>query len=155
MRSKPGLYSHSYISYMESPYHIWFTEMGYPELDVLEYPDGAWFIIQYYNSPVIPCLTKWQAVLGPLHNVDKTYDFLLKYANTLDMTKKVFWEGEEHRSQMAEDEWEQVELHREEMVEKASRAFLQNPHIMDRIARNGLQEMDLSRIARHVPTSEL
>ncbi len=155
MLPSPGYYAHSYISSMVSPYHVWFCHMGYPELDVLGYPDGAWFIIQYYNSPVVPSLTKWQAVLGPLNHVEKTYDFMHKYAHTLDLTKRVFWDREEKKSQMSEDEWERVELHREEMVERASRAFLQNPHVMDRIARNGIAEMDLSRIARHVPMSEL
>ena len=151
----PGYYLHSYVSSMVSPYYVWFQNLGYPELDVLEYPDGAWFIIQFYNSPVVPSLTRWQAVLGPMHNVPKTYDFMHKYANTLDLTKRVFWDHELKKSQMVEEEWEKVEQHREDMVERASRAFLCNPHVMDRIAKNGLEEMDISRIARHVPKSEL
>jgi len=154
MVPQPGYYSHSYISSMVSPYYVWFQNMGYDELDILEYTDGSWFIIQFYNSPVVPSLTKWQAVLGPMHNVAKTYDFMHKYAQTLDITKRVFWDRERKKSEMSEAEWDKVELHREESVARASKAFLNNPSLMDRIARNGLREMDLGRIARHVPMSE-
>lgn len=155
MGRNPGIYSWNYVSYMQSKYHVWFCEMGYPELDILEYPDGEKWVFQYYRSPVIPCITQWQAVLGPLRNVDLTYSMMEKYANMLDITKRSFWDRENTASQRSEQEWEAVERHREDMVERASQAFLRNPDLMDRIAKNGLYEMELGRIARHVPTHEL
>ncbi len=151
----PGRYSWSHISYMQSPYHVWFIRMGYPELDILEYPDGEKWVFQYYNSPVVPSVTKWQAVLGPLRNIDLTYSMLEKYANMLDITKRAFWDRENSVSKRSEEEFEAVERHREEMVERASQAFLRNPDLMDRIAKNGTYEMELGRIARHVPVHEL
>lgn len=151
----PGRYSWSHISYMQSPYHVWFQRMGYPELDILAYPDGEWWIFQYYNCPIIPAETKWQAVLGPMRNVEPTYTLCEKYAHMLDITKRAFWDRENAASKRCEEEFEAVERHREDMVERASQAFLRNPGLLDRIAKNGEMEMELGRIARHIPSWEL
>jgi hypothetical protein len=85
-------------SYMVSDYHRLFVEMGYPELDILKYPDGEWHIIQYYSRPIIPCLTKWQVVLGPMRNVDISRGFLEKYIRQCDITKRAFWDREERKT---------------------------------------------------------
>lgn len=129
--------------------------MGYPELDVLKYEDGEWWIIQFYNSPVIPSLTKWQTVLGPMRNVDLSYGFCHRWALALDAHRKEYLAKEFAKSQEADDEWEATERHAEDSAQRAATAIIRNPGLMERISRNGLKEMDLRSIAKYVPKSEL
>lgn len=152
---KTGLFRWNYISSMQSEYHSWFQLQGYPELDILKYEDGSWFVIQFYNSPIVPSLTKWQTVLGEMRNVDISSAFLLKYLKQLDITKKQFWDREEAKTKETEEEFERIEKHREESAERATQAIVRNPNLMNRIANNGLYEMDLGYIANHVPTREI
>lgn len=153
--TNPGVYAWNYISYMQSPYHIWFVEMGYPELDILQYEDGEWHIFQYYNSPVVPALTKWQTVLGPMRNVPINYDFCHRFAHALDINRRDFWAREQAKSQQVEDEWERVEKHAEESATRATQAVMRNPDLVERIAKNGIQEINLPRILRHIPGYKL
>lgn len=144
-----------YISYFQSKYHGWFQDLGYPELDIMTKENGEWWIIQYYNSPVIPCLTKWQTVLGPMRNVEISYGFCHKYTQKLDITKRAFWDAEEAKSREVEEEWEAREKHNEDLVERAHEAFVRNPDFMERFAKNGVKEMDLSSFEKVVPRSEI
>lgn len=150
----PGIYSCNHISYMQSPWHIWFQEMGYPELDIIRYEDGQWAIIQYHSSPVMPCLTKWQVVLGYMKNVEISYSFCEKYIKQIDMRLKAFWLREREESNIAINEHAALEKHAGEMSEHAYRAIRGNPDMMNRIARNGIQEMDLALLSKHVSRHE-
>jgi hypothetical protein len=128
--------------------------LGYPELDILEYSDGSWDIIQYYQSPTVPCLTQWQMVLGTFKNVEKSFALCQKYAQELDIERKQFWAREEAATKAVEDEWQARERHAEDSAELATQAVVRNPNLMNRIGKNGLKEMDLTSIARHIPRSE-
>lgn len=150
----PGHYSWSHISYMQSPYSCWFHLMGYPELDIHETKTGEWAIIQYYSVPTIPAETKWQVVLGYMKNIEKSYSFCEKYAKQLDLQRKAFWAREEAKTKAMLEEKEKIDKHRNDSVERATKAIVKNDALMQRIAKNGLKEMDLSYIARHVPRSE-
>ncbi len=151
----PGYYPWCHVSYMQSPYSVWFYALGYPELDILEHKDGSWSIIQFYNSPVIPSMKRWQQVLGPMENVEKSYGFCAKYTSELDMHKRVFRMREEAKTKQVEDEHAALEKHRDQYVDIAHKAITKNPLLMERIAKNGVQEMDLGYIAKNVPKSEL
>lgn len=141
-------------SYICSEYYKWCCELGYPELDVLRYEDGSWYLIQYYNAPVVPALTKWQVVLGPMKHIEITKAFIARQAEALDITKKSFWEREEEKTRQVEEEHAYVERHKEDSVARAHQAITRNPALMDRIARNGIHEMDIPSISRHVPVGE-
>lgn len=151
---RPGRYSWSHISYMQSPYHCWFQLMNYPELDIHETKSGEWAIIQYYNTPIIPAQTKWQVVLGYMKNIEISYSFCEKYAKQLDLQRKAFWAREEAATKAMLDEKDKLEEHKLDSVNRATKAIVKNEALMNRIAKNGLKEMDLSYIARHVPKSE-
>lgn len=151
---QPGFYSWAYPSYMVSPYYCWFVLMGWPQLDINVLDDGAWEIIQYYRSPVIPAQTEWQMVLGTMENVEISYTFCEKVVKQLDLHRKQFWDREEAKSKAVADEFEKKERHAEEYAEMASKAILGNEGLMNRIAKYGMQEMDLDRIARHIHKDE-
>lgn len=151
----PGVRSWNYISSFQSPWHIWFQELGYPQLDVNQFPDGEWSIIEYYNVPLIPSLTRWCTVLGGMRNIEISVGFIEKYVLDLDSTKKAVWDREERKTQAVLKEAEEREQHAERMSEAAKNAIVRNPDLMERISRNGLQEMDLTKIVRHIPRHRL
>ena len=151
----PGYYSWAYPSSMVSKYYCWFVLMGHKELDINVYDDGSWDIIQYYNSPIIPSLTKWQTVLGNMKNIEISLGFCEKWIKQCDMHRKEFWRREEEKTRQVEEEHKKLQEHKMDSVRRAHQAITKNEGLMNRIAKNGLQEMDLSRIARHIPKSEL
>lgn len=157
---------------MVSRWYTWFVDLGYPELDIQEHwswhavperagggmvyaPDGSWSIIKYLNSPIIPSLTRWQLVLGVMENVGITTGFVEKYVKQLDTSRKEFWDREEAKTRAVEEEHARVERHQTEFVDRAHGAITKNPDLMERIAKNGLQEMDLSKIRRNIPNYKM
>lgn len=147
---RPGQYR-SYPSRAVSDYYCWFVHMGYPQLDVVEYPDGEWAILEYQNTPIIPCLTKYKVVLSGLRNIEKTYGFCKNYVNQLDPMKPHFWAREEEKTSAMWREHLALDRHREDSVEHAFQAIKRNPDMMDRIARNGVAEMNLWNIRKNIP----
>lgn len=136
-------------------YHKWFRELGYSMLDILQYNNGEWEIIQYLNSPIIPSLTRYQTVLGVMRNVEINRGFVEKYVKKLDINRREFWAREEKKTREVEEEHEKTDLHSADLVDRAHKAITKNPAMMERIAQNGTQEMDLDKLARHVPRSEV
>ena len=138
-----------------SDYHSWFVEMGYPELDIVEYQDGSWDIIQFLGQTVIPAEAQWQVVLGNIKNRIPTYSFCYHWAQKLDLNRRHFWEEEEKSRQAHLDKALDQDKHVEDLAERMSSIVSQTPTLMDRIARNGPQEMLLHKVAEHVPLNEL
>lgn len=139
------------LSYMVSKWYPFFCRIGYPELDILQYDDGEWHVIQYFNAPIVPSLTRWQTILGPMRNVEIGYGFLEKYIKALDINQKEFWAREEAKTKAVEEEWERTQRHAEDMATRATAAFTRNPNVMERLARNGTNELNLQTLAKHVP----
>lgn len=138
-----------------SKYHRWFRELGYEQLDIREYGNGEWEIIQYENTPIVPSLTRYQTVLGPIRNVLPTLGFVEKYTKQCDMNRAEFWAREEAKSRAVELEHAATQKHAEDHAERAAKAVTRNPDLMERISRKGIQEMDLSNISKHIPRSKL
>lgn len=139
-----------------SQYHKWFVELGYPELDIVEYDDGEWAIIQFLNSTVIPSLCQWQVVLGPMRHVEPTYGICHHWANRLDMTKKLFWDLEDLNKERHLMEADRLDRHVEDLAERASFIVSHTPTLVDRISKTGdMGEALLHKLACHVPKNEL
>lgn len=138
-----------------SEYHKWFVEMGYPELDIVEYDDGSWDIIQFLGSTVIPSEARWQVVLGNIKNRIPTFGFCKHWVDRLDMQKKAFWDLEDLNQKKHLMDQERLDKHVEDLAERMSFIVTHTPTLMERIAKNGIGEMLLHKMARHVPTNEL
>lgn len=138
-----------------SPYYVWFCELSYPNLDIREWDDGEWAIIEYYNSPVVPSLTRWNYVLQGLKNILITPGFITKYVHQLDLHRKEVWDALDAKEKAQDEEKARVEAHAQDTAEKAKNAIMQNPGLVERIAKNGLQEMNLENIAKHIPRHQL
>ncbi len=141
----------NYVSYFVSPYNVWFKDMGYPELDVIQYRDGEWHIIQHLRSPVVPALTPWQTVLSKLRHVEKTYSVMYRYANQLDIEKREVWANQERIEKKAREDLAREEKHAEDIATQQFKAIKGNDALMQRIAKNGLGEIGLRRLAKNIP----
>lgn len=143
----------SYYSAMCSRYHKTFCSLGYPQLDVVEYDDGSWAIIQYLNTPLIPSMTRWQHVLQDIRHQEKTESFFKHWAERLDPTLKQYRELEWEKSKKVIKEREDQDRFKQDLVDRGTKAVTKNEGLMERIAKNGVQEMSLKRILKHIPRS--
>lgn len=152
--SEPGLKSY-YPSYMVSPWYCWFLDLGYENLDIEKYGDGSWSIIEYYNSPVIPSMTRYNLVLGPMENVDLSKGFIEHWVKKLDLRRKEYWDECERKTKEMEDEKARLDKHAEDTAERAKNAIMSNESLVNRIAKNGMKEIDLPTIRRNIPKHQL
>ena len=142
-------------SYANSDYHHWFVELGYPQLDIVTFEDGEWAIREFYSCPIIPSMTQWKYVLQGMRNIEITKSFVEKWCRKLDLTRKEFWDAEEAKTQKVETEHAAVEVHRQEFADEALKIIKKNEDLVERVAKNGIQEINLDNIAKHVPASKL
>lgn len=128
--------------------------MGYPFLDIVQYEDGEWSIIEYQNAPVVPHLTQFKHVLQGMRNIEITRSFVEKYVKQIDPQRGEFWARERAKTAQVLAEREAADKHKLELVDKAHKTVTANTHLMDRIARNGTKEIGLKEIAKNIPTSD-
>ncbi len=150
----PG-YDRSMPSTMVSPWWRVCAALGYPELDVVQYPDGEWALIQYYNTPIIPSLTRWNFVLKGIRNTEITPEFIKKYADQLNLEKHTIWEEQEKCERLAKEDVAREERRSEDWATAMLDGVKRNPDLMNRIAKNGLKELDPRKILNHVPRHKL
>lgn len=151
MTTRPHVTHGNYQSYMVSGYNTWFSEMGYPELDILTFEDGEWSIIQYHRQPIVPTLTPWSHVLTKMRHIEPSWDICRKWAEQLDLEKRHVWEEQEKLEARARQELAAEERHAKDFTDRAYTAIRSNPDLMNRIAKNGLGEMGLRQMARRIP----
>lgn len=149
--SNPGVTRSNYISYFPSKWHIWFRELGYEELDIMEYEDGEWAIIQYLRSPVIPAETQWKPVLFGLRNIEISWSFIKRYTEQLDIQKRAYWAELERQEAEIDREFETNEKNALDRAERAAKLVTRNADAMERMAANGPKELDVRMIRRNIP----
>ena len=140
---------------MISRWHNLFVEAGYPDCDAVFHEDGSWSIRQYHSAPVIPSLTKWSWVLTDIRHSEISVGFIKRYLDKLSPTRGEFFADQEKATEEVTAEAEALEIHQAEMVSKAKAVVLKNEALVDRIAKNGIGEMDLENIAKHIPSGKL
>ena len=138
-----------------SPWYCWFVELGYPNLDIIRWPDGEFAIIELLRSPVVPSLTPFQHVLKHIKNVLLTPSFVERYVLMLDLRRKEAWDIYEAKSQLAEREHDAMNRHAEDTAERAKNIIMQTPTLVERVAKEGVKAIDLSEIHKHIPRHQL
>ncbi len=138
-----------------SPYFVWFVEMGYPNLDIREWDDGEWALVEYYSSPNIPALTRWNYVLTGLRNIIPSPGFVTKYVLQLDLQRKAVWDLAEAKTRAMDEEKERLETHAQDTATRATAAIMQNPGLVERIAKEGVKAIDFAEIRKHIPREQL
>ena len=147
----PGLRAWNYFSAAQSPWHVWFEELGFPQLDITRYEDGEWCIIEYMYAPLIPAEVKYRVVLAGLRNIEINWEFIKRYVDECDPTSARFWQNVERQERLKDAEWETAEQNAIDRAHRAARFVTQNPALMNRIAKRGIAEMSLSKIRREIP----
>lgn len=145
----------SYPSSVVSKWYRWFVELGYPQLDIEKYEDGSWSIIEYYNAPIIPSLTRYNLVLGPMEHVDISFGFVSNWIKKLDLRRKEYWDECERKTKEMEQEKERLESHAQDTAERAKNIIMGNPDLVERVAKNGMHEINLENIRKHIPRHKL
>ncbi len=130
-------------------------DLGYPELDVRRYEDGEYALIQYFNTPIIPSLTKWQAVLTGIRNVEMSASFIKAQADKLNLERGAVWDGLDRRDREILSEIKSEEDHSLDFAAKAADVVKRCPTLMDRIARRGTKELDFKRMVQHIDSRDL
>jgi len=143
------------VSYANSDYYHWFVELGYPQLDIVVFEDGEWAIREFYSCPIVPSMTQWKYVLQGMRHIEITKSFVEKWCHRLDLTRKEMWDLEEAKTAKVEADHAAVEVHREEFANAALNIIKKNDDLVERVAKNGPQEINLDKIAKHIPESKL
>lgn len=150
----PG-YDRSMPSTMVSRWHRCFVAMGYPELDLVEYPDGEKAIIQYFNRPIIPSLTRWGYVLTKIRNQDVNYYWLKEKADDLNLEKKKVWHEQEGIEKEALRRQLEEDRRSEDFATRMLDTVNRNDGWRQRIAKNGLNELNPLKLLNHIPRYRL
>lgn len=130
-------------------------DLGYPELDVRKYADGSWSIIQYFQTPIIPSLTKWQPVLMDIRHTEISPTFIKKKADELNLEKGHVWSEVDKNERRIRDEISFEEDRAEVIASKKLDIVKRTPGLMDRIARRGVKELDPRRMLQHIDVRDL
>lgn len=142
----------NYVSYALSKYHPWFQSWGYERLDIHEYDDGEWAIVEWETMPIVPSLCRWKVILQGLRHIEITPDFVLKQVKAMDLRRHEIWEREAAKSRAVELEQASLARHKQDVASRAAKAIMGNDALVQRIAQNGMQEaVDIRRLSRHVP----
>lgn len=137
------------------PWYSWLCELGYPNLDIQQFKDGEWAIIEFYNSPAIPSLTRWNYVLHTLRNIEISPGFVTRYIHQLDLRREETWDALDAKEKAQDEEKAALDKHAEDTAERAKNVIMQTPTLVERIGKGGLKQMDLDKIAKHIPRHQL
>lgn len=148
--------SYSYLnSGAVGPYYEICCDLGYPQCDIVKYPDGEWAVIAYENAPLVPSLTGWRVISSGIRHKEITHGLVSKLILESDPTKRRLWEREEAKSAQIAAEHEAARQHREDTAERAAQVMVRNDALMQRLAKNGIGELDIGAIASHVDPQKL
>jgi hypothetical protein len=137
------------------PWYSWCCALGYPNLDIQQWKDGEWAIIEFYNAPNIPSMTRWNFMLHGMRNVEISPGFLQHHTRKLDLRREEIWAEYDARDKKQDEEKAALDRHAEDTAERAKNIIMQTPTLVERIAKNGLGEMDLDKIYKHIPRHQL
>jgi hypothetical protein len=141
-------------TYIDSPFvsqhYKMFCDLGYPQLDINEWPDGEWAILQMWNAPLVPQLTKFNYVLTGLRNIEKSQSFIEKYVELVDITRRAFWELQEDQTLEAEKAAADKEMYFENSALKKLEIIKRTPVLMDRVQKFGMNALGFESMWRHL-----
>lgn len=140
---------------MVSPWWRVCRDLGYPELDVRQYADGEWSIIQYLQTPLIPSLTRWQPVLIGIRNVEISATFIKKKADELNLERGHVWDGVRREEARALAEVQADETRAQERAQMKLDIVKRAPDLYARVMRNGVKELELDRLIQHIDIRDL
>lgn len=142
-------------SYFLSKYYPWFVELGYPQLDIVEYEDGEWSIIEMMNYPVIPSLCQWKHIFSGFRNRPPTKSFVKRLIDMIDLQKREAWDRYEQATREAEEKHERTEKARETLASGIAQAVSKNEDLTARVLQNGFDEIQLKTLIKRIPQHKI
>lgn len=140
---------------MCSDYWCWFKDQGYPELDARFYSDGSWGIIQYLNAPIMPSYTRFVPMLMNIKHQEISPSFIKHHADRLNIHNRHVWDDQDRTERRALEEVNEQERRAEDFANQMMKGVRGNDDLMQRIARNGLGELNPLKMLNHVPRYRL
>ena len=153
--------AYQYYSFC-SPYYRLFCELGYPQLDLrftrvhdektdTGWETGEWNIYEMVHAPLFPSTALWRDVLTGIRHVEINKSNLKRLIDSIDPMKDAIWDRERKKTKAVFDEDERTQRHRDDISTRMTKAITQNPDLVQRIAKNGIEEIDPAKIIRHIP----
>ena len=136
---------------MFSRYHKWFVELGYPQLDIEEYEDGEWAIIEYLGQTVVPSEVRWNVILSGLRHIEPSFSFVKNYIDTEVGLRKLFEIHKDIETTKIAMDKEKEDRRVQDLADRATALVKRNEAMYNRVAKNGLHELNLHELAKHIP----
>lgn len=150
------MYPYTYLdSSFVGPYYEWFCDLGYPQCDLQVFKDGSWAILEMLNAPTVPSMTKFNWIAKGFRNADISKSRIKRILEQIDPRKQELWDRENKKSNDIEAENNARETFVQERIDYAMDGIRRNPDLMERVAKNGVQEIMPHNIAKHIPESKL
>lgn len=142
----------SYLLYGDNKFYRWAKSFGYPNVDVIDdrLRDGTWSLVEYLRSPVVPSLTPWNYILRDITE-PLELNVMRRFCEMLDLKKREYrnrMEAEQAASLQAFESAKKVE---DDLATRATKLITGNQALLERIAKNGIAEMDTIKILSHIP----
>jgi hypothetical protein len=98
------------------PHYKMMCDLGYPQLDIKQWDDGEWAILEMLNAPLVPSLTRFTYVLKKIRHTEIREGTVKRLVRSIDPAFPEFWVREAEKSISMEMEKDAAERHTEEMV---------------------------------------
>jgi len=146
-------------SYIDSaavgPYYDICCDLGYPQCDIVKYPDGEWAVIFYENAPLVPSMTQYRVISSGIRHKEISHSLVSKLILESDPMRQRLWERERLKTKQIESDHKAREEHRDATLNEAVAVMTKNDDLMQRVAKNGMGEVDLSAIAQNIDPAKL
>ncbi|UOF77049.1 hypothetical protein [Caudoviricetes sp.] len=147
-------FTHIDSSFVSKYYH-WFCELGYPQLDIAEYNDGEWAIIEMENAPVMPSYTRHRVIFRGFRHMEPCRSLVKKLIDMIDLQRDEVMAAHEKRSEELAEQKEKINKERAEAKLNAFKLLTKNEDLKERIAQNGSDELRLDVLAKRIPEHQL
>ena len=86
-----------------------------------------------------------------MRNIEISFSFIERYLDEINPQSARFWRNVEADEKRIDAEYEREERNAIDRASRAQKHIVQNPDLMNRIAKFGLKEMDPWNIRKHIP----
>jgi len=142
----------SYLRYGDNQLYKWTKSFGYANVDIIDdrLRDGTWSLVEYLRSPVIPSLTPWNYILRDITE-PLTETNVGRFCEMLDLNKRQYRVQMEREAKESLLNFNRAQDLESDIAGRAAKLISGNPALMERIAKNGMSEMQPTKILSNIP----
>ena len=132
------------------PHYKMMCDLGYPQLDIKQWDDGEWAILEMLNAPLVPSLTRFTYVLKKIRHTEIREGIVKSLVRSIDPAFPEFWIKEAEKTLSMEMEKDAAERHTEETINRMTASIMRNQELVERIHRYGVSEINPDKIALRI-----